>query len=599
MKKMVFAAVSMVVTAVFAEPVTVSTVDELVSELSACDGETPKTIILAEGDYQLTSAQAYQSSSWGVSHLLIPSNVTLRGAGEKPENTRLIGDGATCRILQLQSGCIVDNLTLTNGVTSGSEDKPSRGAAVAGDGGVVTNCVLIGNYAKGAGGAVTSSSKTNGIILERCKVLNNTGTTGGGVHSVRCYGCLIAGNSSRTGEGGGGYGSMLIDCVVSNNSTIASKSGGGLCDSSATGTLFVNNIAKQRGGGVASSGDSGFSGVYSNCTFVGNSGKYGGAANRVILLDCEIKYNAASSNGGGTYSCSNVNCTVSGNFATTYGGGLYLGIVQNTVISNNFSKNTGPNTYDADMFDCVIYGMAAAGGSATRCVFTGIGDVQSLTQNQYWSTNQASTYAYYNYPNATNCLFVGNRLTSSSSALFCGVQVANKSSSAVNCTVVSNTYNYLVRYCRDETYPMTFMNTVIYGNRNYLDTIDRDIHIATSGDNRCEVGALIFDHCAYKTKTSTLDLAEYILDDSLYCFGEDGFGADPKFVLAKDAVHPYSLRLSSPLIGRGRVCDWMTGAYDIRGEEDDGKYLRVRDGKVDIGCYQCWLNPVGMTVVVR
>ena len=80
---------------------------------------------------------------------------------------------------------------------------------------------------------------------------------------------------------------------------------------------------------------------------------------------------------------------------------------------------------------------------------------------------------------------------------------------------------------------------------------------------------------------------------------DDGFGADPKFVLAKDAVHPYSLRLSSPLIGRGRVCDWMTGAYDIRGEEDDGKYLRVRDGKVDIGCYQCWLNPVGMTVVVR
>jgi hypothetical protein len=43
----------------------------------------------------------------------------------------------------------------------------------------------------------------------------------------------------------------------------------------------------------------------------------------------------------------------------------------------------------------------------------------------------------------------------------------------------------------------------------------------------------------------------------------------------------------------------MTGAYDIRGEADEGKYLRVRDGKVDIGCYQCWLNPVGMTVVVR
>jgi hypothetical protein len=26
---------------------------------------------------------------------------------------------------------------------------------------------------------------------------------------------------------------------------------------------------------------------------------------------------------------------------------------------------------------------------------------------------------------------------------------------------------------------------------------------------------------------------------------------------------------------------------------------RLRDGKVDIGCYQCWLDPVGMVFSVK
>jgi hypothetical protein len=26
---------------------------------------------------------------------------------------------------------------------------------------------------------------------------------------------------------------------------------------------------------------------------------------------------------------------------------------------------------------------------------------------------------------------------------------------------------------------------------------------------------------------------------------------------------------------------------------------RLRDGKVDVGCYQCWLNPVGAVFSIR
>lgn len=600
MKKMVFAAVSMVVTAVFAEPVTVSTVDELVSELSACDGETPKTIILAEGDYQLTSAHQTTNGTYGISHLAIPKKVTLKGAGDSPEDVRIIGDGETGRIMYLSSNSIVlDNLTLTNGVTVDAETVTNgkeefRGAGLVGYG-VITNCIIIGNHASGIGGAVASSSRTTGMTMYNSLIINNSGTTCGGVYNARCWDCTIAGNTARTGEGGGAYSCTLVGGIVSNNVVEASKDGGGLYGCSATGTTITyNSAASQKGGGAAS-------GAYTNCAFIGNYAKYGGGVSRARLYKCNIYNNMSTSHGGGLYGCIADNCTIWNNFAKGEGGGHCDGTNYFSVVSNNFSAGAGPNSYGTDLFDCQIIGMSVGDGSATRCVFRDIGYEQSLIGNPHYSTNQQSIYAYNYYPNATNCLFIGNKLNGASSSLFCGVQGANKASSIVNCTVVSNTYNYLARYFRDQKYPILIQNTVFYDNFKYGGTPARDVHIVTDPENanRCAAGALIFDHCAYKTKTSTLDLAEYILDDSLYCFGEDGFGADPKFVLAKDAVHPYSLRLSSPLIGRGRVCDWMTGAYDIRGEEDDGKYLRVRDGKVDIGCYQCWLNPVGMTVVVR
>lgn len=45
----------------------------------------------------------------------------------------------------------------------------------------------------------------------------------------------------------------------------------------------------------------------------------------------------------------------------------------------------------------------------------------------------------------------------------------------------------------------------------------------------------------------------------------------------------------------GAVADWMATATDIRGEG----YPRLRDGKVNIGCYQCWLDPLGMVLLLR
>jgi hypothetical protein len=69
---------------------------------------------------------------------------------------------------------------------------------------------------------------------------------------------------------------------------------------------------------------------------------------------------------------------------------------------------------------------------------------------------------------------------------------------------------------------------------------------------------------------------------------------DPKFVnptFGSDA--DWSLSLKSPLIGKGDPLDFSASDLDLAGK------ARLKDGKIDIGCYQCWLNPPGMVIFVR
>ena len=90
-------------------------------------------------------------------------------------------------------------------------------------------------------------------------------------------------------------------------------------------------------------------------------------------------------------------------------------------------------------------------------------------------------------------------------------------------------------------------------------------------------------------------------DDALKSSG--GFSSDgviresPKFASGKAAYSfapPYMLSPSSSghKIG-GIVLDWMATATDIAGN------ARLSDGKVDMGCYQCTLQPLGIILVVR
>ena len=66
----------------------------------------------------------------------------------------------------------------------------------------------------------------------------------------------------------------------------------------------------------------------------------------------------------------------------------------------------------------------------------------------------------------------------------------------------------------------------------------------------------------------------------------------PRF--ADEGEFPYEPRYSSKLRGAGMLLDWMDGdSLDLSGR------ARLRDGKVDAGAYQCWMDPVGAVFIFR
>ena len=70
---------------------------------------------------------------------------------------------------------------------------------------------------------------------------------------------------------------------------------------------------------------------------------------------------------------------------------------------------------------------------------------------------------------------------------------------------------------------------------------------------------------------------------------------NPRFV-DDGSRDSYALKRSSPAREKGLVQDWMADALDVRNDEN---YPRLRDGKVDIGCYECWLDPAGTQMIIR
>ena len=624
-----------------AETVTVDNVTDLtiqLDRLNRLNTESGKS----RGDVIILKAKAYDVSGchmlcdnaakpaymMSTSHLAI-AYVTLKGETDNPRDTVIYGDRSD-RILYMFGGKL-QNLTISNGCqTVGAAG--GAGVCARNEGSSISNVVVTCCSAAQNGGGVYnpycydctiekchSAKNGGGIYLSygfiRGNILDNTSVTGGGgACNTRLNGTYIAGNST-SGNGGGvkwDYGegttncvivgntaakgggvanaTKVYNCIISNNVAIA---GGGVIDSTIYRSEIVHNLAralastdKVRGGGCCKDPDT------SSVCHIYDSLVAGNA--------CALELATGDRSGGAGESVHFHNCRIINNFARV-GASLNWGSAEDCIISNNVSPLYYHNLRGTTFLKrCVISKMSLTSpGAVSDCVVREYNGNWHLPEGSNVYTNgtfvntSTSSDTYRLFGNniggtfsLTNCLIYGNVAYSILAKDKIGVPVH-----VVNCTIVDNTNTCMFsgfKTASDAT-PLYLKNTIICQNKKMSDP-SQDCNFwpaygSANEDNlyieNCLIGPGWKDGQPYQSCTALIS------------------SNNPRFCLSSDAAHPYALRANSPVIGKGTVEDWMANAYDIRNVIDGGEYLRLRNGKVDLGCYQCWLDPSGMVMILR
>jgi hypothetical protein len=175
---------------------------------------------------------------------------------------------------------------------------------------------------------------------------------------------------------------------------------------------------------------------------------------------------------------------------------------------------------------------------------------------------------------ATNCLIANNRTSG-------GLIQATASLKVIlhNCTVANNVCNYTFLGATNGTHACA-VNTIFVGNKTAKGEA-RDMNFPSAAKSY-----VALTNCLIGSGRQAVAVPEWEVNtvtSDVPCFVRKGGDW-------------YALKYSSPARGKGLVQDWMTDALDIR---RDPAFPRLRDGLVDLGCYQCWLDPVGLQFRIR
>ena len=587
--------------------------------------------------------------------------VTIVGATENPRDTVIYGGGdAKSRGVICGRFSTVRNLTISNGWTSANGGgyfgyhTTSPGSLMRE---IVSNCVVTCCHAGqnwGGGGAV---SDVLAYDSEFCGNTTAAGNCFGAANRCDLYRCFVHSNTS--GSAGGGLGQCYAyDCVISNNTSAGNGGGMGVASSTykylLSGCTVVDNHASATAGGVyvalgaagmitntfiiSNSGFGNCGGVYgarcyksvisNNCVALnGSKNAYGAGAYAATLFDCDVCFNyipehsgsTGNKYGAGAYSSVMTGCNVFGNAifaggANRQGAGIYSTVATNSVIYENYCVGQSG-------------GVAMNGGSAYGCIFS------NNQANVTWSGNQVRQPS----GDVVNCDFYCQSIECVASVLVencrfwgyggwripAGHNIASMEADLVgtdpvtpyicsanthmrNCLVVSNKANYICKaYDKGKQ---------LFENCTFADNRFEGSFINFSGDsdtvNVAEAVNCIFTRNYDKTGTTRYDFrlssgTNIRLSNCLIGTSRSGTPISESGTVTannvkfneRSATDPYEIKRSSPAIGKGLVLGWMTAeATDFRGKSE---YPRLRDGVCDIGCYQCWLEPVGFVLSFR
>lgn len=309
------------------------------------------TVVVATGTYSTGGRVVFGQMT---NRVVIDKAITLVSQNG-PQTTHIVGNNPTnspydvaVRGVYVANGAMLIGFTIRDSATRRTGDsirERTGGGVFCEPNAVITNCIIMSNYAHAEGGGVrggmiygtiiTSNNANNGGGAANCSIFNSTISSnravnnGGGIDSGLAEDCFFTGNNANLG--GAASRSTMRRCTISKNT--ATGLGGGTYDVTATETRYSNNSANSGGGADYVS-------KLSNCLIVGNEANVG----------------------GGIYSTSVTNCTIVQNFAYTSAGGVYAGTIRNSIVMDNYANSTEINYSSASfVFSCTTPQPGGAG----------------------------------------------------------------------------------------------------------------------------------------------------------------------------------------------------------------------------------------------
>ena len=423
--------------------------------------------------------------------------------------------------------------------------------------GAATNCVFFGNYAKdGNGGAVASESQSAGHDLYRCTFTSNylakatSGSTviyGAAVYEgavgTRVDGCVFEGNYSKEPNAGHIFQgkSLIVNCAFTNN---YSRQNGLVRFATCSNTVFFGNESIQNNGGIL------FGGTAIDCSFVGN--KRYDTFYKLVTGGTDGAPNA-NVQGGDARESTLVRCDLDG-------GILYHCYLQDCHIHD--CTNIG--TY------CVFYGNNVATNCLISNIRRGSHNVTKMRGIWYnWTDTSADTWGP-GRAEFVNCTFAD--CESNPDGAYLASFYTTVKDSGLRSVYLANClfYNNRLRSASGELADLRLHD------ENGLCTISY---------TNCVFG--VAPSLNANNKGTFVDLGGNRV------IAPEALGILKGEKAAEKGVADYTLRYGSPARGLGDASIWGETATDLAGN------LRVRDGKVDPGCYECWLDPVGVLLLLR
>lgn len=394
--------------------------------------------------------------------------------------------------------------------------------------------------------------------------------------SVRCVvsNCVLRANGG--GWAAANHCGYFVDCLFTNNAAttaMATSLLGNYRDCTFVDNRVPDGYCVSRAWAV------------SNCTFVANSAGALALLDGYSVVDSRFVGNTPPGNNPVLSAGNAYGCTFSDN------DGNYLLDYTYEVVDCVFSGNVGAifSRYDDSLFlRCRFEDETArigdiwssyAKGTLRDCVFDNGSVINHVNVEQCVFTNYNDAVIFESGSRISNCLITGCTRPY--------IYGHWGSEEFVNCSFIGNKLgeNLVAASLEGAGCGVRFTNCLFAENTSFFTGESLDVTVADG-----QTAGVVFDHCAYKTANAS---AQGLLDAGTNL--KVAAAAGWRFNKGKFAGFPYWMpRQGSPVVDKGLLLDWTDSDIDLGGNP------RVRNGAVDIGCYENAGEPVfGSTFMLR